>query len=157
MPDLAAVRTVNGSPAPRASAGPVRAGTPAMRALLLLGAMLLLGGVLLLLSPVLVRADTGLTSAIANAYFLRTVDENLHSIAHQRAAGNPAPALQLRFKPELPAEPLRRHRHRQQLHVRRGDHQLVAVARVEHPAVGDGFHAHAEGGAAEQGVVKDRV
>ena len=86
MPDLAAVRTVNGSPAPRASAGPVRAGTPAMRALLLLGAMLLLGGVLLLLSPVLVRADTGLTSAIANAYFLRTVDENLHSIAHQRAA-----------------------------------------------------------------------
>jgi len=52
-----------------------------MRALLFLGVLLLF-----LLSPVAVRADNGLTSAIANAYFPRTVDANLHSIAHQRAA-----------------------------------------------------------------------
>jgi hypothetical protein len=31
-----------------------------------------------------VRADTGLTTAVAAAYFPRTVDENLHAIAHAR-------------------------------------------------------------------------
>jgi hypothetical protein len=48
---------------------------------------LILGGLLLFLtSPVAVRADDGLTSAISNAYFPRTVDATLHSIAHQRVA-----------------------------------------------------------------------
>lgn len=52
-----------------------------MRALLLLGGLLVF-----LLSPVAVRADDGLTSAIANAYFPRTNDPTLHSIAHERVA-----------------------------------------------------------------------
>lgn len=53
-----------------------------MRALLLI-----VGGLLLFLTaPVAVRADDGLTSAIANAYFPRTADPTLHSIAHQRVA-----------------------------------------------------------------------
>ena len=32
------------------------------------------------------RADTGLTNAIANAYFLRHEDAQLHAIAHERVA-----------------------------------------------------------------------
>ena len=81
MSDLTGVRCVTASLARRASAGPLLAVPRPMRALLFLGVLLLF-----LLSPVAVRADDGLTSAIANAYFPRTVDANLHSIAHQRAA-----------------------------------------------------------------------
>jgi hypothetical protein len=33
-----------------------------------------------------VRADVGLTDAVAAAYFPRTADEGLHAIAHQRVA-----------------------------------------------------------------------
>jgi hypothetical protein len=44
-------------------------------------------GVLFVLSAASpVRADGGLTDAIASAYFLRNVDSGLHSIAHQRVA-----------------------------------------------------------------------
>ncbi len=32
------------------------------------------------------RADTGLTTAIANAYFLRYEDAQLHAVAHERVA-----------------------------------------------------------------------
>lgn len=50
-----------------------------MRALLFVGVLLLA-----LVAPV--QADDGLTSRIAIAYFPRTVDAGLHTIAHQRAA-----------------------------------------------------------------------
>ena len=47
----------------------------------------MLGVVVLLLSMAgPVRADVGLTDAVAASYFPRTVDEGLHAIAHQRAA-----------------------------------------------------------------------
>ena len=81
MSDLTGVRCVTASLARRASAGPLLAVPRPMRALLFLGVLLLF-----LLSPVAVRADDGLTSAIANAYFPRMVDANLHAIAHQRVA-----------------------------------------------------------------------
>lgn len=45
---------------------------------------LILGAVLILSMAVPVRADVGLTDAVAAAYFPRTVDEGLHAIAHQR-------------------------------------------------------------------------
>lgn len=47
---------------------------------------LLLGVVLVLSIAGPVRADGGLTGAVAAAYFPRTLDEGLHEIAHQRAA-----------------------------------------------------------------------
>lgn len=44
-------------------------------------------GVVLVLSVMQpVQADAGLTNAVASAYFPRTVDESLHTIAHQRVA-----------------------------------------------------------------------
>jgi hypothetical protein len=45
---------------------------------------LMLGAVLILSMAAPVRADVGLTDAVAAAYFPRTVDEGLHAIAHQR-------------------------------------------------------------------------
>ena len=45
---------------------------------------LLLGAVLILSMAAPVRADVGLTDAVAAAYFPRTADEGLHAIAHQR-------------------------------------------------------------------------
>jgi hypothetical protein len=45
---------------------------------------LLLGVVLILSTAAPVRADSGLTAAVASTYFPRTVDEGLHSIAHAR-------------------------------------------------------------------------
>jgi len=47
---------------------------------------LLLGVVLILSIAGPARADSGLTGAVAAAYFPRTVDEGLHAIAHQRVA-----------------------------------------------------------------------
>jgi hypothetical protein len=47
---------------------------------------LLLGVVLVLSIAGPARADTGLTDAVAAAYVPRTVDEGLHSIAHQRVS-----------------------------------------------------------------------
>lgn len=47
---------------------------------------LLLGLVLLVSAATPVRADTGLTNAVASAYFPRTVDSGLHAIAHERVA-----------------------------------------------------------------------
>ena len=47
---------------------------------------LLLGVVLILSIAGPVRADAGLTGAVAAAYFPRTVDDGLHEIAHQRVA-----------------------------------------------------------------------
>jgi hypothetical protein len=47
---------------------------------------LLLGVVLILSIAGPVRADAGLTGAVAAAYFPRTADDRLHEIAHQRAA-----------------------------------------------------------------------
>ena len=47
---------------------------------------LLLGVVLILSVAGPVRADAGLTGAVAAAYFPRTVDDGLHEIAHQRVA-----------------------------------------------------------------------
>ncbi len=47
---------------------------------------LLLGVVLILSIAEPVRADAGLTGAVAAAYFPRNVDDGLHEIAHQRAA-----------------------------------------------------------------------
>lgn len=44
----------------------------------------LLGLLLVLSSAGPVSADSGLTNAVAAAYFPRTVDEGLHAIAHQR-------------------------------------------------------------------------
>jgi hypothetical protein len=41
---------------------------------------------LLMASATPVRADDGLTAAVASAYFLRTVDANLHAIAHARVS-----------------------------------------------------------------------
>lgn len=46
---------------------------------------LLLGVVLILGTAGPVRADSGLTAAVESAYFPRTVDEDLHAIAHARA------------------------------------------------------------------------
>ena len=45
---------------------------------------LMLGAVLILSMAAPVRADIGLTDALAAAYVPRTVDEGLHAIAHQR-------------------------------------------------------------------------
>jgi hypothetical protein len=45
---------------------------------------LLLGVVLILSIAGPVRADSGLTGAVAAAYFPRTLDDGLHAIAHQR-------------------------------------------------------------------------
>ena len=53
---------------------------------LLLGVVVLLGAVLVLSTAGPVRADVGLTDAVASAYVPRTVDEGLHAIAHQRVA-----------------------------------------------------------------------
>jgi hypothetical protein len=47
---------------------------------------LLLGVVLILSIAGPVRADAGLTGAVAAAYFPRAVDDGLHEIAHQRVA-----------------------------------------------------------------------
>lgn len=47
---------------------------------------LLLGVVLILSIAGPVRADAGLTGAVAAAYFPRTIDDGLHEIAHQRVA-----------------------------------------------------------------------
>ncbi len=46
----------------------------------------MLGVVLLLSTAAPVRADTGLTGAVASAFFARTADAGLHEIAHQRVA-----------------------------------------------------------------------
>jgi hypothetical protein len=46
---------------------------------------LMLGVVLVLTNVGVVRADSGLTDAVAAAYFPRTVDAGLHAIAHERA------------------------------------------------------------------------
>jgi hypothetical protein len=46
---------------------------------------LILGVLLVLTSVGVVRADAGLTDAVAAAYFPRTVDSALHAIAHERA------------------------------------------------------------------------
>jgi hypothetical protein len=48
--------------------------------------VLLLGAVFVLSTAGPVEGDIGLTDAVAAAYFPRTVDEGLHSIAHQRVA-----------------------------------------------------------------------
>ena len=45
---------------------------------------IMLGAALILSMAAPVRADVGLTDAVAAAYFPRTVDEGLHAIAHQR-------------------------------------------------------------------------
>jgi hypothetical protein len=47
---------------------------------------LLLGVVLILSIAAPVRADSGLTGAVAATYFPRTVDDGLHAIAHERVA-----------------------------------------------------------------------
>ena len=47
---------------------------------------LVLGVVLVLTVAGAVRADGGLTDAVAAAYFPRTVDAGLHAIAHERVA-----------------------------------------------------------------------
>jgi hypothetical protein len=47
---------------------------------------LLLGVVLVLSIASPARADSGLTGAVAAAYFPRTVDADLHAVAHERAA-----------------------------------------------------------------------
>lgn len=47
---------------------------------------LLLGVVLILSTAGVARADTGLTDAIAAAFLVRTVDADLHAIAHARVA-----------------------------------------------------------------------
>ena len=47
---------------------------------------LLLGIVLILSIAGPARADSGLTGAVAAAYFPRTVDDGLHAIAHERVA-----------------------------------------------------------------------
>ena len=53
----------------------------------MLGAVIfLLGAVFYLSIAGPVRADVGLTDAVASAYFQRTADEGLHTIAHQRVA-----------------------------------------------------------------------
>lgn len=47
---------------------------------------LILALVLLVSAATPARADTGLTNAVAAAYFPRTVDAGLHAIAHERVA-----------------------------------------------------------------------
>ena len=47
---------------------------------------IVLGVVLVLTIVGPVQADTGVTDAVAAAYFPRTVDSGLHAIAHERAA-----------------------------------------------------------------------
>lgn len=47
---------------------------------------LALGAVLLLATAGVVRADSGLTGAVAAAFLVRTVDAGLHEIAHARVA-----------------------------------------------------------------------
>jgi hypothetical protein len=49
-------------------------------------ALVLLAALLVLLIPAPVRADAGLTETVAAAYFPRTLDVRLHSIAHARVA-----------------------------------------------------------------------
>ena len=57
-----------------------------MRTLVMIGAVDLVIGALILSTAGPVRADDGLTDAVAGAYFLRTTDGGLHAIAHERAA-----------------------------------------------------------------------
>ena len=60
-------------------------------------------------------------------------------VAVEGAVGDRAVRFQACLEGEVPAEPFRGGRHREQLHVRRRHHELLAVARIHDAPIAQGF------------------